>query len=84
MNRDHTVADAEQYIMLLLPFAIHIYFTLVAHVLYRCLSTAHRLFPGKVNTDIIFGRPHQTLGSWTQELRQVCMYYIQYNVMYNS
>lgn len=67
MNRDHLVAEAERYIF----SCIHSQIDFHSFVLVSCLSEAHRLFPGHVNIDVIFGRPRQTVSSWMKELRQV-------------
>jgi coproporphyrinogen III oxidase-like Fe-S oxidoreductase len=39
-----------------------------------CLSEAHQLFPGQVNVDMIFGRPHQTVSDWKKEIKRVYDY----------
>ncbi|XP_077521374.1 radical S-adenosyl methionine domain-containing protein 1, mitochondrial-like isoform X5 [Amblyomma americanum] len=39
----------------------------------RCVEWATHLFPGQVSVDVLYGRPGQTLGSWTEELRQVVL-----------
>jgi coproporphyrinogen III oxidase-like Fe-S oxidoreductase len=36
-----------------------------------CLSEAHKLFPGQVNVDMIFGRPHQTVSDWKKEIKRL-------------
>lgn len=38
---------------------------------HRALSDCKRLFPGRTNIDIIFGRPGQTLNDWKTELNKV-------------
>ena len=45
----------------------------------RALEAAEEMFPGRTNTDIIFGRPSQTYTSWLTELQKVnnrCVYIV--------
>lgn len=39
---------------------------------------AKDIFPGRVNVDMIFGRPKQTLSSWIKELNKVILYSSEY------
>ncbi len=41
---------------------------------YRALKDAISIFPGSVNTDVIFGRPGQSLQKWKEELSDVSTY----------
>ena len=37
----------------------------------RSLADCTRLFPGRTNIDIIYGRPAQTMNDWKMELNKV-------------
>lgn len=37
----------------------------------RVIEAAKLIFPGRVNVDMIFGRPKQSCASWIDELNKV-------------
>lgn len=45
--------------------------TFTGLVPFRCVEEAKLVFPDRVSVDLMFGRPGQTLETWTQELNQV-------------
>ncbi|XP_029015098.1 radical S-adenosyl methionine domain-containing protein 1, mitochondrial [Betta splendens] len=42
-----------------------------SHQALRTIEEARRLRPGRVSVDVMFGRPHQTVGSWERELSEL-------------
>lgn len=48
-----------------------VYTILKFNAFHSALEDTISVFPGRVNTDIIFGRPGQSLSSWTKELKNV-------------